>query len=160
MLTGMILGCTLHTSRAEIYRALIEATAFGARAIIERLREYGVPIERVVCAGGIAEKNPLLMQIYADVTGCTMRVAGSAQACALGAAISAAVRAGVHPDFPTAQKAMTRLKAVRYRPRAAERKIYDRLYREYRRLHDGFGGRTTTSDFSRTMKDLLIMKSS
>jgi L-ribulokinase len=160
MLTGMILGCTLHTSRAEIYRALIEATAFGARAIIERLRAYGVPIERVVCAGGIAEKNPLLMQIYADVTGCTMRVAGSAQACALGAAISAAVLAGAHPDFPTAQKAMTRLKAVRYRPRAAERKIYDRLYREYRRLHDGFGGRTTTSDFSRTMKDLLIMKSS
>jgi len=73
MLTGLILGCTLHTSRAEIYRALIEATAFGARAIIERLREYGVPITRVVCAGGIAEKNPLLMQIYADVTGCTMR---------------------------------------------------------------------------------------
>src|SRR5204863_14634 len=71
LLTGLILGCTLHTTQAEIYRALIEATAFGARAIIERLREYGVPIDRVVCAGGIAEKNPLLMQIYADVTGCT-----------------------------------------------------------------------------------------
>jgi L-ribulokinase len=158
MLTGLIVGCTLHTTRAEIYRALIEATAFGARAIIERLREYGVPIDRVVCAGGIAEKNPLLMQIYADVTGCTMRVAGSAQACALGAAISAAVRAGAYPDFPSAQKAMTRLKRIRYASKAGNRKIYDRLYAEYRRLHDGFGGRTTAADYSRTMKDLLIIK--
>ena len=142
MLTGLILGCTLHTTRAEIYRALIEATAFGARAIIERLREYGVPVTRVVCAGGIAEKNPLLMQIYADVTGCTMLVAGSGQACALGAAIAAAVRAGQHRDFAAAQKAMTRLKKVRYAPHAGRRKLYDRLYVEYRRLHDGFGGRT------------------
>ena len=66
-LTGLLLGQTLHTTRAEIYRALIEATAFGARTIIERMREYGVPIERVVCCGGIAEKNDLFMQIYADV---------------------------------------------------------------------------------------------
>jgi L-ribulokinase len=158
MLTGLLVGCTLHTSRAEVYRALIEATAFGARAIIERLREYGVPVTRVVCAGGIAEKNPLLMQIYADVTGCTMRVAGSGQACALGAAISAAVRAGEHRDFAAAQKAMTRLKKVRYTPKAANRKVYDRLYAEYRRLHDGFGGRTTAADYSRTMKDLLLIK--
>jgi L-ribulokinase len=93
-LSGLILGQTLHTTRAEIYRALLEATAFGARAIIERIREYGVPIDRVVCCGDIAEKNPLLMQIYADVTGCTMYVAGSSQACALGSAISAAVLAG------------------------------------------------------------------
>jgi L-ribulokinase len=159
MLTGLLVGCTLHTSRAEIYRALIEATAFGARAIIERLREYGVPVTRVVCAGGIAEKNPLLMQIYADVTGCTMLVAGSGQACALGAAISAAVLAGEHRDFPSAQKAMTRLKKVRYRPKATHRKIYHRLYAEYRRLHDGFGGRSPGTDFSRTMKDLLLIKS-
>jgi len=158
MLTGLLVGCTLHTTRAEIYRALIEATAFGARAIIERLREYGVPIHRVVCAGGIAEKNPLLMQIYADVTGCAMLVAGSGQACALGAAISAAVRAGEHPDFRSAQKAMTRLKKIRYTPVPANRKVYDRLYAEYRRLHDGFGGRAPASDFSRTMKDLLAIK--
>ena len=92
--SGLLLGQTLYTTRAEIYRALIEATAFGARAIIERIREYGVPIDRVVCSGGIAEKNPLLMQIYADVTGCTMQVAGSSQACALGSAIAAAVLAG------------------------------------------------------------------
>ncbi len=96
MLSGLVVGQTLHTTRAEIYRALIEATAFGARAIIERIREYGVAIDRVICAGGIAEKNPLLMQIYADITGCTMHVAGSSQACALGSAISAAVLAGEH----------------------------------------------------------------
>src|ERR1019366_4005765 len=102
----LIVGCSLHTSPAEIYRALVEATAFGARTIIERLREYGVRIRRVVCAGGIAEKNPLLMQIYADVLGCEMHVAGSSQACALGAAVSAAVLAGIHPDFATAQRVM------------------------------------------------------
>ena len=80
--------------RAEIYRALIEATAFGARAIIERIRNTACRSTRIVCAGGIAEKNPLLMQIYADVTGCTMQVAGSSQACALGSAVAAAVLAG------------------------------------------------------------------
>ena len=112
-LSGLLVGQTLHTTPAEIYRALIEATAFGARAIIERFKEYGVPIDRVVCAGGIAEKNPLLMQIYADVTGCTMHVAGSSQACALGAAVAAAVVAGAHPDFPSAQARMTSLKKKR-----------------------------------------------
>ena len=93
-LTGLILGQTLHTTRAEIYRALIEATAFGARAIIERIREYGVPIERVVCCGGIAEKNDLFMQIYADVIGQPMLIAGSPQTPALGSAVAAAVTAG------------------------------------------------------------------
>ncbi len=94
LLTGLLVGQTLYTTPAEIYRALIEATAFGARAIIERIEEYGVPISRVVCCGGIAEKNTLLMQIYADVTGRTMQVAGSSQACALGSAVAATVLAG------------------------------------------------------------------
>ncbi|HVT73930.1 MAG TPA: ribulokinase [Lacunisphaera sp.] len=159
LLTGLVLGCTLHTTQAEIYRALIEATAFGARAIIERFREYGVPIDRVVCAGGIAEKNPLLMQIYADVTGCTMLVSGSSQACALGSAVSAAVLAGAHPDFPTAQRKMTSLKKVSYKPRAAARQTYDRLYALYRQLHDSFGGLNQSADLTRVMKDLLALKS-
>jgi L-ribulokinase len=158
MLSGLVAGLTLHTTRAEIYRALIEATAFGARAIIERLREYGVPIRRVVCAGGIAEKNPLLMQIYADVTGCTMQVAGSSQACALGAAIAAAVLAGGHPDFAAAQKAMTSLKPAAYRPIASHRKTYHQLYRLYRQLHDSFGGLNKAADLSLVMKDLLALK--
>lgn len=157
-LTGLLLGTTLHTRPAEIYRALIEATAFGARAIIERLREYGVPIKRVVCAGGIAEKNPLLMQIYADITGCTMLVAGSSQACALGSAVSAAVLAGAHKDFPTAQRKMTSLKRVSYRPKPAHRKTYDRLYLLYRQVHDSFGGLDKSADLSRVMKDLLDLK--
>ena len=159
-LTGLLVGQTLHSSPAEIYRALIEGTAFGARAIIERFREYGVPINRIVCAGGIAEKNPMLMQIYADVTGCTMLVAGSSQACALGSAISAAVLAGAHPDFPTAQRKMTSLKRVAYRPKAAARKTYNQLYALYRRLHDAFGARAPQADLGSVMKDLLTLKES
>lgn len=159
-LTGLLVGTTLHTSRAEIYRALIEATAFGARAIIERIREYGVPIDRVVCAGGIAEKNPLLMQIYADVTGCTMLVAGSSQACALGSAVSAAVLAGAHPDFPTAQKAMTSLKKISYKPKPAAQKTYNDLYALYRSVHDAFGNVNKSADLTRVMKDLLTIKES
>jgi L-ribulokinase len=158
LLTGLLVGTTLHTTRAEIYRALIESTAFGARAIVERIREYGVPVDRIVCAGGIAEKNPLLMQIYADVIGCDMRVAGSSQACALGAAVAAAVLAGIHPDFPTAQKAMTSLLKVRYRPSASGRKVYDELYRLYRSVHDAFGGLNRSADLSQIMKELLAVK--
>ena len=160
LLTGLTLGTTLYTTKAELYRALIEATAFGARAIIERFKEYGVPIDRVVCAGGIAEKNPVLMQIYADVTGCTMLVAGSSQACALGSAISAAVLAGAQPDFATAQKKMTRLKKVSYKPKAGNQKIYNELYALYRQLHDSFGGVNKSADLSRVMKDLLAIKQS
>ena len=157
-LSGLLLGQTLHTTRAEIYRTLIEATAFGARAIIERFKEYGVPLNRVVCAGGIAEKNPLLMQIYADVTGCTMLVAGSSQACALGAAVAAAVLAGAHRDFPAAQRAMTSIKRKQYQPDPAARKVYDQLYVLYRQLHDSFGGLNKSADLSRVMKDLLAIK--
>jgi len=157
-LSGLLAGQTLHTTPAEIYRALIEATAFGARAIIERFREYGVPIDRVVCAGGIAEKNPLLMQIYADVTGCTMHVAGSSQACALGAAVAAAVVAGAHPDFPTAQARMTSLKKIAYRPHPARQRVYNELYRLYRQLHDALGGLNRSADLSSVMKDLLALK--
>ncbi len=158
LLTGAIIGQTLHTTRAEVYRALIEATAFGARAIIERIREYGVPVKRVVCAGGIAEKNPLLMQIYADITGCTIQVAGSSQACALGSAISAAVLAGAHKDFKVAQKAMVKIKPKAYTPKAPAQKSYNALYALYRQLHDAFGGVNKTSDLSRVMKDLLALK--
>jgi L-ribulokinase len=157
-LTGLLLGQTLYTTPAEIYRALIEATAFGARAILERIRGYGVPVDRIVCAGGIAEKNPLLMQIYADITGCTMQVSGSSQACALGSAISAAVIAGAHRDFPSAQKAMASVARKSYRPNAAAQKVYDQLYALYRQVHDAFGGLDKSADLSRVMKELLQIK--
>jgi L-ribulokinase len=157
-LTGLLLGQDLYTTRADIYRALIEATAFGARAIIERIQEYGVRTDEVVCTGGIAEKNPLLMQIYADVTGCVMQVAGSSQTCALGSAIAAAVLAGAHPDFAGAEAAMTSLKPESYQPVAENRAVYDELYALYRELHDSFGGLTKSADLSQVMKRLLDIK--
>jgi L-ribulokinase len=157
-LSGLLLGQDLYTTRADIYRALIEATAFGARAIIERIQEYGVRTDRVICTGGIAEKNPLLMQIYADVTGCVMHVAGSSQTCALGSAIAAAVLAGAHPDFAAAEGAMTSLKPTRYEPRQENRPIYDRLYALYRELHDSFGGLSKSANLSKVMKSLMDIK--
>lgn len=156
-LTGLLLGQTLYTTRAEIYRALIEATAFGARAIIERMVECGVPIERVVCTGGIAEKNALLMQIYADVTGRTMQVAASSQTCALGGAIAASVLGGAHASFAEAQAAMTALKPVQYMPNPVARATYERLYTLYRDLHDAFGG-VRVVDLGPVMKGLLALK--
>ncbi len=164
MLSGLLVGQTLHTTSGEIYRALIEATAFGARAIIERIKEYGVPVRRVVCAGGIAEKNAMLMQIYADVLGCTMQVSGSSQACALGSAVAAAVlagpKAGGHKNFKAAQRAMTSVKAVEYKPIKANQVVYDRLYSLYRQAHDSFGGVSKSANLGRVMKDLLEIKQS
>ena len=159
MLTGLIVGQTLHTTRAEIYRALIEATAFGARAIIDRLREHGVPIDRVVCCGGIAEKNDLFMQIYADVLGQPMLIAGSPQAPALGAAISAAVTAGAsaggYDSWTEAQRAMTTLKAKRFEPDANAHRTYNELYSIYRQLHDSFGNVSRAADLGAVRKRLL-----
>jgi L-ribulokinase len=156
-LSGLLVGCSLNTTQAEIYRALIEATAFGARAIVERLRERGVPVRRIVCAGGIAEKNPLLMQIYADVLGCEIRVAGSAQTCAVGSAMAASVVAKVHPSFSSARRAMARLKCDSYKPAPVRSRVYDRLYAQYRVLHDSFGGLTRKADLSGVMKELLSL---
>ena len=157
-LTGMILGQTLHTTQAEVYRALIEATAFGARMIIERIEKFGVPVKRIVCAGGIAEKNSLLMQIYADVTGREMLVSGSAQACALGSAISAAVLSQAHPNFETAQNAMSHLKPVSFAPNQENHSVYDELFELYCQLHDSFGGVKLNADLSQLMKKLLEIK--
>ena len=103
-LTGLLIGQTLYTTPAEIYRALVEATAFGALTIINRFEEYGVKISSVVNCGGIAEKSALTMQIYADVTGRPMKVSRSAQTCALGSAIAAAVVAGAHKNFADGAK--------------------------------------------------------
>ena len=163
-LTGLMLGQTLHTTRAEIYRALIEATAFGARAIIDRLQEYGVAIDRVVCCGGIAEKNDVFMQIYADVIGQPMLIAGSPQAPALGAAISAAVTAGTkaggYDDWAGAQRNMTTVKDKRFEPQPASHAVYNELYELYRDLHDSFGGvRSSEVDLGATMKRLLDIQS-
>lgn len=162
-LTGLLVGQTLHTSRAEIYRALIEATAFGARVIIERLRQHGVPVERVVCCGGIAGKNPLFLQIYADVIGQPMLLAASAQAPALGAAIAATVaagsRAGGHDRFEAAQRRMTSLETERFTPDPTAHAVYDELYALYRELHDAFGGvASSKAELGSIMKRLLAIR--
>ena len=162
-LTGLLVGQTLHTTRAEIYRALIEGTAFGARAIIDRLREYGVAIDRVVCCGGIAEKNDLFMQIYADVLGQPMSIAGSPQTPALGSAVAAAVTAGAaaggYDDWATAQQRMTSLTPRRFDPEPDARCVYDELYGVYRELHDAFGGVAgAQGDLASVMKRLLAIK--
>ena len=162
-LTGLILGQTLHTTPAEIYRALIEATAFGARAIIQRIREYGVPLDRVVCCGGIAEKNATFMQIYADVLGQPMLIAGSPQTPALGAAVSAAVTAGKaaggYDDWPEAQQRMTTMKEKKYLPDPAAHAVYSELYGLYRELHDTFGGvKGAKGDLGSLMKRLLAIR--
>jgi L-ribulokinase len=156
-LTGLLLGQTLHTTRAEIYRALIEATAFGARTIIERMKQYGVRIDRVVCCGGIAGKNDLFLQIYADVIGQPMLLAGSAQAPALGAAVSAAVTAGEHRSWADAQRAMTSLQDRRFEPNPAAHAVYNDLYAIYRALHDEFGN-VTNVHLGDVMKRLLAIR--
>jgi L-ribulokinase len=161
-LTGLLLGQTLYTTPAEIYRALVEATAFGALTIINRFDEYGVKVEQIVNCGGIAEKNPLVMQIYADVTGRPIKISRSAQTCALGAAIAGAVvagsKAGGHDNYADAQKAMTGLKARVFQPNSQANAVYQRLYLLYRKLHDAFGTQQPTGSLFEVMKELLVIR--
>ncbi len=161
-LTGLLLGQTLHTKPEEIYRALIEATAYGALTIINRFEEYGVKISEVVNCGGIAEKNPLIMQIYVDVIGREMKIARSAQTCALGSAIAAAVvagkKAGGYDNFADAQSAMCGFKNVTYKPIAENHAVYKKLYALYEQIHDAFGLQETSAKLANVMKDLLNIK--
>jgi L-ribulokinase len=157
-LTGLLLGQTLYTTPVEIYRALVEATAFGALTIINRFEEYGVKISSVVNCGGIAEKSPLTMQIYADVTGRPMKISRSAQTCALGSAIAAAVVAGAHKDYATAQKRMTGLKSKVFKPDAKAHATYKKLYVLYRRLHDAFGTKAGSGNLFDVMKQLIEIR--
>ena len=157
-LTGLLIGQTLYTTPVEIYRALIEATAFGALTIINRFEENGVKISQVVNCGGIAEKSAITMQIYADVTGRPMKVSRSAQTCALGSAIAAAVVAGAHKNYATAQKKMTGLKAKIYKPDPKAHAVYRELYPIYKTLHDAFGTREWTGNLHCVMKQLIDIR--
>ena len=142
-LSGVLVGLTLATTPPEIYRALIEATAFGTRVIIDAFERGGVRIDRVVACGGLPERNRLLMQIYADVTGRAFRVAASAQTPALGSAMFAALAAGPeaggYASIKDAAAHMAHLRDVTYEPIPAHRDVYDQIYREYVRLHDLLG---------------------
>jgi L-ribulokinase len=161
-LSGLLVGQTLHTKPGEIYRALIEGTAFGALTIINRYEEYGVKIAEVINCGGIAEKNPLIMQIYADVMGREMKIARSAQTCALGSAIAGAVvagkEAGGYESFPDAQAAMCGIKEVSYQPDAESHRVYQDLYKLYSQLHDAFGRKDWSGSLYHVMKDLLAIR--
>jgi L-ribulokinase len=137
-LSGVIVGLTLATTAPEIYRALLEATAFGTRLIVETFNASAVPVTEFVVAGGLIKSAPL-MQIYADVLRRPLSVIGSDQGPALGAAIHAAVAAGAYPNVPVASSAMGRVNRDLYRPDAARADVYDQLYAEYVRLHDYFG---------------------
>jgi L-ribulokinase len=157
-LTGLLVGQTLYTTPAEVYRALIEATAFGALTIINRFEEYGVKISQVVNCGGIAEKSAITMQIYADVTGRPMKVSRSAQTCALGSAIAAAVVAGAHQNYATAQKKMTGLMPKIYKPNPKAHAVYRELYPIYKTLHDAFGTREWKGNLFDVMKKLIEIR--
>lgn len=143
-LTGMLLGATLLTRPEEIYRALIEATAYGTRMIIETFRQNGVPVNELYAAGGIVLKNPMMMQIYSDVTNMQIKISGSAQAPALGSAMFGAVaaggRQGGYDNIADAAKVMSKVREdIIYKPNADNVKVYDRLFAEYKALHDYFG---------------------
>lgn len=161
-LSGTLVGMNLHTSPGEIYRALIEATAFGARVIMERFEEYGVTIERVVNCGGISIKNPLVMQIYADIMNRPLEISRSSETCALGAAMAGAVVAGPdaggHADFDAAAQAMTGVMDTVFTPIPENAAVYERLYRLYRQLHDTFGTSPGPGDAQNIMKDLLAIR--
>jgi len=137
-LSGVIVGQTIATRPEDVYRALVEATAFGTRTIIDTFEGSGLPVTELVAAGGLL-KNTFLMQLYADVTGRPISVIGSEQGPALGSAIHAAVAAGAYPDVPAAAGAMGRLQRRVYEPDPTRTKAYEALYEEYRRLHDYFG---------------------
>jgi L-ribulokinase len=137
-LSGLIIGQTLATRPEDIYRALIEATAFGTRTIIETFDAAGVPAHELIVSGGLT-RNTLLMQIYADVTGLPLSIITSDQGPALGSAIHAAVAAGYHPDMGAAAAAMGRVQRSVYLPIPANKAAYDELFADYTALHDYFG---------------------
>ncbi|GAA2500815.1 ribulokinase [Streptomyces longisporus] len=137
-LSGLLIGQTLSTRPEDIYRALLEATAFGTRTIIDAFESAAVPVRELIIAGGLT-RNALLMQIYADVTRRPLSIIGSTQGPALGAAMHAAVAAGAYPDIRAAAHAMGKVHRRAYLPDPQRAASYERLYSEYRVLHDYFG---------------------
>lgn len=159
-LTGAMIGSTLATTAAETYRALVEGTAFGARTIIDRLEEYGVTIDQVVICGGIAEKSPTIMQIFADVWNRPLKISRSSQTCALGAALFGAVAGGAFDSIGDAQKGTVAYKTTVYEPNPDAAAVYEKLYRIYKTLHDAFGVKGTRAELYPVMKELIAIRDS
>lgn len=145
-LSGLLIGLNLQTRPEEIYRALIESTAYGLRVIVENYEANGVSIGDICAAGGIALKNPMLMQIYADVLGRTLTVSGCSQAGARGCALYAAVAAGIFSDIQEAAEKNALPAVATYSPIPENREIYDKLFAEYKKLHDYFGRENPVMD--------------
>ena len=137
-LSGMLLGLTLRTQPEEIYRALMEASAYTMRTILENYEHQGLPIRKIIAVGGVARKSPLLMQIISDVTGREISVSAAKEGPAQGVAIVAAAGTGLFPDLPSAIRAMGQGAEKVYRPGSWQTQ-YEQLYREFIRLHDYFG---------------------
>jgi L-ribulokinase len=155
-LTGMMLGLTLNTKPEEIYRALIEATAYGTSIIIHAFQSNGVRVDEIVACGGLPEKNEMLMQIYADVTNREFKIAESTHTCALGSAMWGAVAAGAarggYDNINEAAAKMARVKDKTFKPNPEAHAIYAKLFAEYKRLHDYFG--RGENDVMKTLKTI------
>ncbi|MCK5776016.1 MAG: ribulokinase [Bacteroidales bacterium] len=162
LLSGLLIGQTLQTKDFEIYRALIEATAFGARRIIEAMESQGVVINEVVNCGGISHKNQLFMQIYADVINKPMKIAAGDETVALGAAIMGAkaayIEAGTEITYNELQNKSCKMLEKVYLPQNKSVKTYDKLYKIYLNLHDSFGKKDHPNNLYNVMKDLIIIK--
>lgn len=157
-LTGLLIGCTLNTRPEDVYRALIEATAFGTNIIIEAFQSNGVEVNEIVACGGLPERSAFLMQIYSDITGREFKIAESAQTCALGSAMWGAVAAGAerggYDDIAEAAKYMARVKDRSFKPDAENHAVYQKLFEEYRKLHDSFGrGGTSVMKTLKSIKE-------
>jgi L-ribulokinase len=162
LLSGMLIGQTLYTKPHEIYRALIEATAFGALTIIKRIEEYGVTVEEVINCGGLAIKSPILMQIYSDITNRPMKIAASEQTCAMGAAIFSLVAAGeAKGGYATMKEAIDAISGLRdivYTPIPENVEKYKKLYSLYMDVHDAFGTKEWSGNLAHVMKELIALK--
>ncbi|MEM1445009.1 MAG: ribulokinase [Planctomycetota bacterium] len=157
-LSGLLLGQTLHTTAAEVYRAIVEATAFGALSIVNRFEEYGVEVDRVINCGGIAEKSPFVMQVYADVLNRPMQVSRSGQTCALGAAMFGSIVGGAYASEAEATAAMTGVKDTVYTPNPEAVAVYAELFAMYSALHDAFGNVSDTAPLGTVMPKLMDLR--
>jgi L-ribulokinase len=162
-LTGLLVGCTLLTKPEEIYLALLEATAFGTRKIVDAFHENGVKVDELYACGGLPQKNKLLMQIYADVTNREIKIAASKQTPALGAAMFGAVAAGRasggYDSITEAAQKMGRVKEETFKPIPENVAIYEELYKEYSTLHDYFGrGENDVMKRLKSMKEKVLLE--
>jgi L-ribulokinase len=153
-LSGTIIGMTLHTEQHHVLKALVEATAFGARRIIQSIEDAGAPLDRIVAAGGLPSHAPWMIQTYADILGREVLTARTTQGSALGAAIVSAVAAGEFASIEAAQDVLVHFSDLEYRPDPAKVEVYDRLYEEFVSVHDAFAANGPLGQVMKTLLDV------